>query len=284
MVRNLPAMQEAQVHSLDQEEGNGYPLHYSCLENSTDRGAWWGSQESDTIERINRRWSPSWRFCSNYLEKIEKWKRLQHVELFAVPRTVAPARLLCPWNSPGKNTRVGSHSLLPVSFPTQGSNAGLLHCRQILHQLRRQGSLLLKPIPRVLLSSHLGLRIWTCEFWRDTFKRMGLAPYRRRSRDILVVPGCETTTRYWNRGLAWLFLYPDLGLPASRTVRNKFLLFNKLPSLLYFVIAVWIKLRLSKCVEIKITLINNHWIKEEIKEKLENTVRWMKMETHHSKT
>ena len=22
-------------------EGNGYPLQYSCLENSTDRGGWW---------------------------------------------------------------------------------------------------------------------------------------------------------------------------------------------------------------------------------------------------
>ena len=22
-------------------EGNGYPLQYSCLENSKDRGAWW---------------------------------------------------------------------------------------------------------------------------------------------------------------------------------------------------------------------------------------------------
>ena len=24
-------------------EGNGYPLQYSCLENSTDRGAWWAT-------------------------------------------------------------------------------------------------------------------------------------------------------------------------------------------------------------------------------------------------
>ena len=24
-------------------EGNGYPLQYSCLENSMDRGAWWAS-------------------------------------------------------------------------------------------------------------------------------------------------------------------------------------------------------------------------------------------------
>ena len=25
------------------EEGNGYPLQYSCLENSVDRGAWWAT-------------------------------------------------------------------------------------------------------------------------------------------------------------------------------------------------------------------------------------------------
>ena len=24
-------------------EGNGYPLQYSCLENSMDRGTWWAS-------------------------------------------------------------------------------------------------------------------------------------------------------------------------------------------------------------------------------------------------
>ena len=33
-----------------------------------------------------------------------------------------PARLLCPWNSPGKNSGVGCHSLLQGTFPTQGSN------------------------------------------------------------------------------------------------------------------------------------------------------------------
>ena len=45
MVKNLPAMQETQVHTLDQEyspgERNGNPLQYSCLENPMDRGAWW---------------------------------------------------------------------------------------------------------------------------------------------------------------------------------------------------------------------------------------------------
>ena len=42
------------------------------------------------------------------------------------------ARLLCQWNSPGKNTGVGSHSLLERIFPTQESNLNLLHCRQTL--------------------------------------------------------------------------------------------------------------------------------------------------------
>ena len=35
-----------------------------------------------------------------------------------------PAKLLCPWNSPGKNTGVGCYFLLQG---TQGSNLGLLH-------------------------------------------------------------------------------------------------------------------------------------------------------------
>ena len=39
-----------------------------------------------------------------------------------------------------KNTGVGSLSLLQGIFPTQESNRGLLHCRQILYQLSYQGS------------------------------------------------------------------------------------------------------------------------------------------------
>ena len=36
---------------------------------------------------------------------------------------------------PGKNTGIGSHSLLQGIFLTQGSNLGVLHCRQILSSL-----------------------------------------------------------------------------------------------------------------------------------------------------
>ena len=44
-------------------------------------------------------------------------------------------RLLCPYDSPGKNTGVDCHSLLQRIFPSQRSNPGLLHCRQILYHL-----------------------------------------------------------------------------------------------------------------------------------------------------
>ena len=37
------------------------------------------------------------------------------------PHVLQPARLLCPWDSPGKNTGVGCHALLQGIFPTQVS-------------------------------------------------------------------------------------------------------------------------------------------------------------------
>ena len=57
------------------------------------------------------------------------------------PYVLYPTRLLCPWDSPGKNTRVGIDFLLQGVFPTQGSSLGLLHCRQILYCLSHQGIL-----------------------------------------------------------------------------------------------------------------------------------------------
>ena len=41
--------------------------------------------------------------------------------------------LLCPWDSPGKNTGKGFHFLLQGILLTQRSNPCLLHCGQILY-------------------------------------------------------------------------------------------------------------------------------------------------------
>ena len=68
------------------------------------------------------------------------------------PHRRQPTRFPRPWDSPGKNTRVGNHSLRQGIFPKQGLNPGFLHCRQILYHLSYQGGL-----PHFLGS----LEIWT---------------------------------------------------------------------------------------------------------------------------
>ena len=56
MVKNLLAMQETQVRSLESGrspgEGNGYPLQHSCPENFIDRGAWWA-----TVPEVAKGWT-----------------------------------------------------------------------------------------------------------------------------------------------------------------------------------------------------------------------------------
>ena len=53
MIKNPPAMRETWVLSLGWEDplekGTGYPLQYSCLENSMDRGTWRDTTEQPTL-------------------------------------------------------------------------------------------------------------------------------------------------------------------------------------------------------------------------------------------
>ena len=58
--------------------------------------------------------------------------------------SLRPHGLYSSWNSPGRNTGVGSLCLLQGIFPTQESHPGLPHCRRILYQLSHKGS------PRIL--------------------------------------------------------------------------------------------------------------------------------------
>ena len=71
-------------------------------------------------------------------------KRVHESESEACSDSLWPHELYSPWNFPGQNTGVGSHSLLQRIFPIQGSNPGLPHCRRILYQLSHKGN------PRIL--------------------------------------------------------------------------------------------------------------------------------------
>ena len=75
-----------------------------------------------------------WEFSVSFLQLFQKKVKVaQSCPTLCIPMDY-------PWDSPGQNTGVGSCSLLQGIFPTQGSNPGLQHCRQILYQLSHQGS------------------------------------------------------------------------------------------------------------------------------------------------
>ena len=87
-----------------------------------------------------------WYLVSN---NLMKWSE----SCWVVSKPLRHHGLYSPWNSPGQKTGVGSLSLLQGIFPSQGSNPGLLHYRQILYQLSHKGS------PNLDLRG--GTRIWT---------------------------------------------------------------------------------------------------------------------------
>ena len=64
--------------------------------------------------------------------KISPWvpAKFSVMSISSLPYGLQPARLLCPWGSPGKHTEVGCHALLQGIFPTQRSN---LHLLCLLH-------------------------------------------------------------------------------------------------------------------------------------------------------
>ena len=80
--------------------------------------------------------------CLNYL-CVCVLSHFSHVQLFCMqPHGLQPTKLLCPWDSPGKNTRLGCHGLLQGIFQTQESNwclLHLLHCRWSLYPLSHVG-------------------------------------------------------------------------------------------------------------------------------------------------
>ena len=93
-----------------------------------------------------------------------------------------PTRLLCPWDFLGKNTGVGSHSLLQGILLTQGLNQGLLHCRQILYCLSYHGS----PKKTESWRTDDAFELWC---WRRLLR--GPWTLRRSNQSILKVINCE---------------------------------------------------------------------------------------------
>ena len=77
---------------------------------------------------------------STQLQSSRRYERKKRVSCSVMPNSLQShglqrTRLLYPWDFPGKDIGVFCHFLLQGIFPTQGSNLGLLHCRETLYRL-----------------------------------------------------------------------------------------------------------------------------------------------------
>ena len=83
------------------------------------------------------------------------------------PHGLQPARLLCPWDSPGNSTGVGCHALLQRIFPTQGSNPSVLHLPALAGRFFTTSTSL--EIPHPPLKLFFSIAFWLMEnsftFW-----------------------------------------------------------------------------------------------------------------------
>ena len=92
-----------------------------------------GREEKYKKREAKRGWEDNDSFGVSLLPHLEKVKQSESRSVMF--NSLRPHGLYSSGNSPGQNTGVGSLSLLQGIFPTQGSNPGLPHCRQICYQL-----------------------------------------------------------------------------------------------------------------------------------------------------
>ena len=119
---------------------------------------------------------------------FHSWKHVLQLYL-TLCDPVEPARLLCPWVSPGKNTGVGCHFLLQRIFPTQRLNPGLLLCRQILYHLSHRGSPGLHAhfqMKDYVYSYFFSIKVWKRNYFVQSVENVLSA---RRSDDVEVTWG-----------------------------------------------------------------------------------------------
>ena len=98
--------------------------------------------------------------CLKVVLHVRVLSRFSHVQLFVTPWTVAHQPPLSVEFS-RQEYWSGCHFLLQGIFLTQGSNPGLLHCRQILYHLNQQGSPIKCVLLLLLLLSHFS-RVRLC--------------------------------------------------------------------------------------------------------------------------
>ena len=104
-----------------------YNEHYSVFKRNANliHATTWMNLDGTVLSEISQTCSHAVLCCA---QSLQSCLTLQPMD--------CPTRLLCSWDSPGKNTGVGCYALLQGIFPTQELNTFLwclLYCRHILY-------------------------------------------------------------------------------------------------------------------------------------------------------
>ena len=133
-------------HRLDGHEfeqvlgvGDGQGSLVCCSPWGLKIGHNWATELNGTFSHLPSATTMSF-YCYPCMQIPPVWLLLLVKSCLVMSNSLQPQGLFSPWNSPGQNTGMGSHYLLQGTFPTQGSNPGLPHYRQILYQLNHEGS------------------------------------------------------------------------------------------------------------------------------------------------
>ena len=110
LLLSAPSLGEHGWHSYEAESSQSEPF---CRDQTM--------RSSYTVFRIS-----AWAGQVNVYNLYATYPKFVKCSCSVMSDSLWPRGLLCPRNSPGKNTGVGNRSLLRGIFPTQGSNLGLL--------------------------------------------------------------------------------------------------------------------------------------------------------------
>ena len=115
-----------------------YVSHMAITKATRDNKLWHGCEWKGILvhcwwyyKLVQPLWETIWRDIKKLKAELS-WKKSE--SCWVVSDSLKPHGQYSLWNSPGQNTS-GVHLPKTGIFPTQGSNPGLPHCRQVLYQL-----------------------------------------------------------------------------------------------------------------------------------------------------
>ena len=113
------------------EEGNGYPLKCSCLENPMDRGAWRGTVHGGPKESHMTDWQTLTRFCPFPQEIYSRPLKASHRHT-----TVNPLTILGPHTWLMLKVRAQSWGRYKASGAPENSGIKIHHFDAIVHKIK----------------------------------------------------------------------------------------------------------------------------------------------------